>query len=477
MRRLSNTPFLAALALAQAVAARDAMADGFSPHASKFEIAQASATAAHESLPGLLARAKSLSSAGRFPEAYELLAGAEDAYIGEIEFDYALGRAALDAGHPDRATLVFSRVLALDPNHAGALIDTGRAYLALGNFAQARVTFERLLALDPPAAVRARLQGYLRQAQLERARGIAMENPSTRYGSPSQHAYVAAIAGRSTNVNQSPGQSQVFVPALDTSFVLSDQNVRKADNFTGILGGVDASLPVDATYSIIGGGDVIERANNRESAFDIGGIGARLGIAAAADAQLLRLQVRAARDYLGDTPSYDLNALTIDYLRSLDADAQALAFAQSGRLRYVPEALRIFDADFTTLGLGAIRKVAEDSTAFVVISTGDQKDIGGSASGGKRSLGLRSGADIALRPRLRLLGSAAWERGRYDRFDPSFLVERRDVRTNYEAVLQYALDRRTSLRLGVTRTDQRSNIAIYGYDRTEGWMMLRFEFP
>jgi hypothetical protein len=478
MRRLPKTLIIAAVAVAQVDLDRNAMADGFALHpVSKFDIAQASPAAAQPSLTGLLARAKSLSSSGKFVEAYELLAGAEDTYIGEIEFDYALGRAALDTGRPDKATLAFSRVLALDPNHAGALIDTGRAYLELGNFAQARVTFERLLALDPPPAVRAQLQAYLQQAQLRRAHGLTMGNLSARSGGPSQSGYVAAIVGRSTNVNQSPGQSQVFVPALNTSLVLSDQNVRKPDNFSSILGGVDASLPIDGTYSVIGGGDFIDRMNRNESSFDIGGIGARLGIAAAGVGQLLRVQVRTARDYLGDTPSYDLNALTLDYLRSLDAGTQALAFAQAGRLRYVPGDLKIFDADFVTFGLGAIRKIAEDSTAFVVVSTGELKDIGGNVSGDKRSLGLRVGADFAIAQRLRLLGSAAWERGQFNQVDPSFLVERRDVFTNYEAVLAYALKAGASLRFGVTQTNQRSNIVIYEYDRTEGWMMLRFDFP
>jgi hypothetical protein len=87
------------------------------------------------------------------------------------------------------------------------------------------------------------------------------------------------------------------------------------------------------------------------------------------------------------------------------------------------------------------------------------------------------GADVAIAPRLRLLGSAAWERGQFNQVDPSFLVERRDVFTNYEAVLAYALNDRASLRFGVTLTNQRSNIVIYEYDRTEGWMMLRFDFP
>ena len=154
-----------------------------------------------------------------------------------------------------------------------------------------------------------------------------------------------------------------------------------------------------------------------------------------------------------------------------------MALAQTGRLRYLPQELKIFDTNFDTLGIGASRKIAGDSTAFVTMSTGRMRDVGGNPSGDRRQLGLRLGADAAILPRLRLIGNAAWERGRYDRFDPSFLAERLDFVTNFEFALQYALARRVSLRCGVAQTDQRSNISIYEYDRTELALSLRYDFP
>jgi len=364
-------------------------------------------------------------------------------------------------------------VLALDPRHAGALIDTGRAYLALGNFAQARVALEAVLALDPPPPVRTQLQAYLEQARLARP---VEPQPSTQAGGLSQRGYLAAILGRSTNVNQSPVQSQVFVPAFGTSFELSNQNVRKGDGFSGVMGGVDASLPLDGIYSLVGGGEIVERKNAHESAFNIGGLGARLGVAAVVDAHLLRIQRRAARDYLGGSPSRDLDALALDYLGSLGAGTQLLAFAQAGRVRHLPEQLKIFDANLATWGLGASQQFVDESTVFVAVSTGNQKDIGGNPSGNKRQLGLRVGADALIQPHLKLMVGAARERGQYDRIDAAFLTERRDFVTSYEIALQYAFDRRTFVRFGLAQTDQRSNIPIYEYSRSEGWVMLRYEF-
>jgi tetratricopeptide (TPR) repeat protein len=470
MRCSYKTLVFTIVAVAQTTLGYWALAGELEPRpSSTFEIAQASAATLETPLAELLTRAQALSASGRFLEAYELLANAENAYIGVIEFDYALGRAALDAGRPDKATLAFSRVLALDPTHAGALIDTGRGYLALGNFAQARATFEGLLALDPPPPVRAQLQAYLEQA----SRGQAQGAPT---GGPSWRGYLATMVGGSTNVNQSPAQSQVFVPAFGATLELSNQNVKKADGFAGILGGVEASQPLDSTYSMVVGGEFVERRNFHETQFDLGGANLYLGLDAAWGEHVWRLQRIAGRDYLGDSPSRDLDALTLNYLGPLVTDTQLLGFAQEGRLRGVPEDLKIFDANFVNFGVGVSRKVAKESTAFVVFSTGDQKDVGGNPSGDKRLLGLRLGGETAIHPRLKLTGSVTWESGQYDKVDPSFLVERRDLRRYYEAVLQYAFDPRTSLRFGFAHTDQRSNVAVYEYDRNEWWAMLRYEF-
>jgi len=471
MRRPDETFVFAVAVIAQAILGCEAMAEeiGLQP-ASTFQIAQAPAATPSAPLEELLARAEALSSSAKFPEAYELLLREEDTYIGVIEFDYALGRAALNAGLPDKATLAFSRVLALDPGHAGASIDIGRAYLALEDFARARATFQGLLALDPPPPVRAQLRGYLAQTEPPQAGGnlpIGM----------SYQGYVAATLGRSTNVNQSPAQSQVFVPAIGSNFELSNQNVKKADGFASVSAGLEAAQALDGTYSMILGGEFIERRNFHEFSFDLGGVNFYMGLGAAMGAHQWRVQRLVGRDYLGESPSRDLDAFAFNYLGPLATDTQLLVSAQAGRLRYVPEGLRIFDANFVTWGVGAARKIAEQSTAFVIFSTGRQNDVGDNPSGDKRLLGVRVGAEAALRPRLKLTGSAAWERGNYNRFDEAFFTERRDARWTLETALQYALERNLFLRLGISRSDQRSNIPIYEYSRSEGWLMLRREFP
>jgi len=72
-----------------------------------------------------LEKAEALMKAGKAAEAYALLLPFEDKYAGDPRYDYLLGIAALDSGKPDKATLVFERVLAVSPDFAGAPSITG----------------------------------------------------------------------------------------------------------------------------------------------------------------------------------------------------------------------------------------------------------------------------------------------------------------------------------------------------------------
>jgi len=271
----------------------------------------------------------------------------------------------------------------------------------------------------------------------------------------------------------SPGQSQVFIPVFGAIYELSSQNVAKADRFAGVMGGWTPPA-LDDTYALIGGGEFAQRKNNHESEFDLAAWARAWDHRGNADAVAARPIVRGAR-ISGRQSSRDMNALGVDYFRSVASDTTLLAFAQGGRMRYVPEAIKIYDVNFVTLGMGASRKFAEESTLFVTISTGYQNDVGGSRARQAPAWPAR-GRDAGILPRLRLTGSAGWEQGHYDGFDPSFLTERRDSRRNFEIALQYALGQRTFLGVGYALTNQRSNIYIYEYDRKESSITVRHEF-
>lgn len=420
---------------------------------------------AQSTLADLLERAAAMSDAGKHAEAYALLAAEEDTHIGEITYDYALGRAALHAGRPDRATLAFARVLALDPGHAGALIDSGRAYLALGNRAQAEAAFEALLALDPPPAIRAQLLVYLSQARAdERKVGAALRG------------YVTLAAGTSSNVNQAPAQGPVFVPGLPFVVQLAEQNVRKDDSFASLGGGIEAATQIRDRLSLIGSAEFLARANAHESDFDTGGLAGSLGLAWSGERYLLRGQLQLMRNTLGGDTSRDVKALSFDVSETASPRPGAFGvlfgFAHLGSYRHPPADLSVFDADFATVGAGVTTRLDEKSTVSVALVTGLDEDKGGNPSGDRRGIGGRIAWEQVFTPSIRLAAIGSLVKSDYNAVDAIFLTEREDTRMDFEAFLRYQLAPKLEARLGAWRSVQDSNIPIYEYKRTDWWLSI-----
>lgn len=422
------------------------------------------AVAAQSALGDLLARASAMTEAGKHAEAYAFLLAEEDAHIGELNYDYALGRAALYAGRPDRATIAFARVLALDPGHAGALIDTGRAYLALGNRVQAEAAFESLLAQDPPPAIRAQLLVYLGEARSEQRAGFAMR------------AYLSLAAGVSSNVNQAPGQGPIFVPGFSGVVQLSDQNIRKDDSFASLGGGIEFAAPLRGRLSMVGSGEFVARANGHESEFDVGGAGGSVGLAWSGERYLVRGQLQMLRNTLGGDTSRDVKALSLDVSETAmpapGAFGVLFGFLYAGTYRHPPEELKVYDANFVSSGAGISTRFDEKSTVSIALVVGYDQDQGGNPSGDRTGVGGRIAWERILSPKLRLLAIASLVGSRYSAFDAIFLTERQDTRGDFELLLRYDLAPKLEARFGAWRSVQDSNIPIYEYARTDWWVGL-----
>jgi hypothetical protein len=160
----------------------------------------------------------------------------------------------------------------------------------------------------------------------------------------------------------------------------------------------------------------------------------------------------------------------------LSPDAQLAASAQGGRIRHLSDTLRVFDANFVAFGGGASRRFAGSSTVSGGISAGAEHDVGDNPDGNKKQVGLRFAGDTPIRSRLNAGISFALQRTAYDMTNVAFLVERRDLRRDFELSLQYLLENAWSVRLGATWTAQRSNIPIYEFQRRELWLTLRKDF-
>jgi outer membrane protein len=121
----------------------------------------ATSALAAESSSAVLDEARRLIADGRAAEAERLLAPHELEMAGQPLFDYLLGVATLDSGHPAEARPLFERVLAGEPESASARLELGRAMFESGDRDAARRQFDWLLSHNPSPSVRETAEAYL----------------------------------------------------------------------------------------------------------------------------------------------------------------------------------------------------------------------------------------------------------------------------------------------------------------------------
>ena len=421
---------------------------------------------APESRPDM-AQAERLLRDGKAEEAYLLLLPHEFAQAGQEDFDYILGVAALESGKADLATLIFERVLAVNPNHAAARLDMGRAYFALGDMDRARTEFESARRFGPPPAAVTTIDQYMAAIE-KRESGKALRLTG----------YADAIVGRDSNVNSSTAQGTLFIPLFGTDLTLATNSVKRGDNFLSYGGGVDAAYTLAGSFSLLGGADARRRANYRADTFDNQSLDLRLGAQYAGDRDTVRLIVGQNRYDLDNASYRNTQNLIAEWRRTLDSRSQVSLFAQDSRARYLQEAARSNSSNLFMYGVGGVRVIDEGTRTFAFASLFRGADVAtdGRSDGDRRLHGVRVGLQRALMAEADWFAAVSSQKSTYAVENPIFSATRKDYQYDLSAGVNWQINREWLLRPQMSYTRNDSNLALNDFDRYEASVMLRRDF-
>lgn len=416
--------------------------------------------------PDLL-RAEALVREGKAEEAWKLLSPHEFNLAGREDFDYLLGVAALDTGRADRATLIFERVLAMNPNHAAARLDMARAYFAQGNAVRAKAEFESVLRFNPSQAVRATIDRYLR----------AIEEGG-RQSTTRLSGYVEATLGSDSNVSGSTAQGNVYVPLFDVSFSLAPSSLKARDEYWGMGAGGELSHRISQGVSLIAALDARQRGNFTFDTFDSRVADLRAGVEYAQDRDTFRFLLGTNRYDLDNKSYRRIGSATADWRHAPDALTQYSVFAQGSAIRYVQETTQSNSANQVAVGAGGLRVLDPAGRLMVFASAfgGEENATQGRADGDKRFLGGRIGMQKALRSDADLFAFLSLQHGRYYQDNPLFLARRRDNQYDLNLGVNWQFERNWTLKPQFTYTRTDSNFSIYSYDRYDLSLTLRRDF-
>jgi tetratricopeptide (TPR) repeat protein len=436
-----------------------------------------------------VADARALVRKGDAAAAFALLEPLERTRAGEVDFDYLLGVAAYDSGRYDRAVVAFERALVASPGFFSARFDLARAYFALGADDLAQQEFERLLKANPTpegvAAIRAHLEA------IERRR----KGPGRRF-----KAYVEAGGGHDSNLSSTTPD---FTTAIGAAFgipgvVPTGNSILRSAAFYALNGGAGAALPLAPGFEAIGSVDLKARNYSRYGEFDYRLADAQLGVAWGRDGasiqatvvgQAFRQDGAAPVALDGSQPSSDRNAFggNLEARRALGDGWEIFAIGQVMRLRYPDNATQDTDQAYASVGVLRTTRGGWPGLALANVfyskdraryGAGDDYNGAPAIDVGRHTLGLRAYVQRDFARGAYGFALASWSR----RVDDAPFARATGIEIGRDRLAELTLGAvcpwgRWSLRPGVTYLRNASNIELYSFRRTEGSLMVRYEFP
>ncbi len=426
----------------------------------------------------VMEKAKQMMADGLPSMAYQLLEPHEFAQAGDIDFDYLIGIAALDSGKADKASLALERVLARDPNLAGARLDMARAWYVLGDYARARLELQILSKQNPPSSA----LGMIKQLQ-NAIDGSEEEAKRSHKWS----AYLESGIGFDDNVTSVVSD---FSDAIEKTYNLpgfepTGSSIKRSSPIAFVQGGGDFSQRFNEQWSMDVSLDAKWRGLTRSQAYSSELFDTRAALQYKSGSYKWRFGL-SMQQYWQETELPTANhrsrGFFLQWQKSVNSDNHLSLTLSANRQHYydIPNN----DGDSYTANLSWHHQFKGDWRPSLNLSLSKNLDdakylLFNGANNDKDSVGLRAFVQISPSEKIDLFGSIGIShRKDHDTYAHSPLVE-------------YGIDNMSDLSLGLTwhfkpawslrtqwnysRND--SNIAINQYRRNEVTAALRFDFP
>ena len=430
--------------------------------------------------PEVIENARRLLNQSNPKQAYADLMKHEAELAGNIDYDYLLGVAALDSGKIDDAIVAFERVLAVNPNHAGAQMDLARTYFMAGSYDLAEAAFKQLADSNPPAVAKQTINRYLE----------AIENRK-RQTTAGWSGYAELGIGYDTNITGVPSD---FGAAAQQSFGIigieaTGNSVERKAAFGNASGALEYHLPLSRGWSLFAGGEGKFRGYKGESSFNSVTAEGRAG-GAFNDGPV---QWRFLGSYQGfnqdgeapgdPQPTNDRRTANAqgEWKYQYDTRSQVGAGLNYTEVRFPTNAVEDFDQvmfnaswlrSFETKGVPLVYL-----GAFITDDKAVNKLDDGITDKSKNLAGVRSYVQYSLSPTLNLFNGLGFVyRKDKDPYARATEVEYgRDKFIEFLLGVNWQFRKACAVRTQYVYTKNNSNISIYDFDRNEVSTAVRCE--
>lgn len=417
--------------------------------------------------PADLKKAEELLRAGKAAEAYALLEPLEIKYAGDLDYDYLLATASLDSGRPSKATFIYERILAANPDYVGVRADMGRAYYMMGDYAKAKIEFESVLTFSSlPPDLRTTVDQYMSVIE-QRSRA----EPTVVIG------FVEAGIGFDSNTLAATSASTINY-ANGATANLGPESRKRGNTLRYYLADAEVNHTLeDKEWALYAGGTYRARHHFTLDTSDSYTADVRAGFRHYSGRVNINGGLTYGRYWLDNAATRDSYGANAEWRLTLDELGGTL-FVNGAAMRflYVPEAQRVNDFNQNSATLGWVQVIASGTTGVVSLTAGEEKATGGRLDGDKSYWGLRAQLQHEFNDQLGAFLNANYQPGRYNKTNTDFDISRRDKLSELALGLVWRFPDRWSLRTVVQLSENRSNLPINAYSRTDTGIVLRKDF-
>ena len=409
---------------------------------------------------------RALLDQGRPAEAYALgLKHPEE--LGQPDFDFNYGIAAIDAGHAGEGVLALERYVIQFPDNDRARLELARGYFVLGELVRAREEFDNVSRKNPPPSVQATIDRFMDSIRAQEG----------RYTTTSSF-YLEVGGGVDSNVNSGVTNQVINIPTLG-AIQLAQGGVKSRDDFLQIGAGGNISHPIAPGVSLIGGLSYEGKNNEKDvnKQFDLQTLGGYGGFSIVKDRNLWRVTASASSLTVGSARFRDVESLGAEWHRQIDELNTFSLFGQYARLNYQQSPIN--NSNFSGLGVGWQRNFVARMQPILQLQAvlGKEQNIASPVQNflSRDLVSLRAGLSFTPAPKWGAYLTLNYTPSRYQDTDPLLGVKRRDDYASLDGGVSYHWTKSASVRLSYLHADNRSNTDLHKYDRDVLTMMVRYE--
>lgn len=183
-------------------------------------------------------RAQAMIAEGQAAAAFNLVASYESLYVGDPDYDYLLGIAALSAEENVAAVHALERTVLVQPSYAGAWLDLAIAHFRLGELDTADALLKHVEeSFDPPPAMRAQIISVRRKFSSARLKQVVRGWQSE----------IGLVAGHTSNANYGLSVStlQLTLDGIPATLLLDSTFRPRSDGFTELRGSFSRTFQLE----------------------------------------------------------------------------------------------------------------------------------------------------------------------------------------------------------------------------------------